>query len=722
MPGKRTLAKTVLEKTVRLIFRLYFKIVHRIEIEGLENVPKNTGKLIIISNHASYFDGPIIWAFLNLDFKILVDRATAQIPFLKPFMKNDFTIQIDPLNPYCLKEVIDIVNAGTPLLIFPEGRITTTGSFMKIYEGTGFIAYKTEARILPVYLKDTCLLATSKRPGRKKIFSKITMTIGKLQDPIKTDDSSGKIKRKKSASRIYEMMCDMYFKVHSKHGTLAKEFIRICKENKSRIVFNDVKGKKISYKKSLAAAFLLGDYFSGYKDENIGIMLPNLTITALLFMGLQLAKKVPAFLNYAGGTLSMKHAMDLADINAIITSREFLERIHFDMNSIKDKELIFVEDLQKCFKLKHKLTAKLKSMFPNLYYKSNVSENKNTAVILFTSGSEGIPKGVCLTHENIVCNIHQVLSKIDIRESDVVLNALPLFHSFGLTVGMLAPLFANASVFLYVSPLHYRVIPETAYSHNCTIMLGTNTFLNGYSKKANPYDFYSMRYVFCGAEALTDAVFDKYAKTYGIRVMTGYGATECSPVVSINNPLEYEYGSVGKILPGMEYKLKKEEGIDSKNGKAGRLYVKGKNVMKGYLKNETANRKFQVYDKGWYDTGDIVEITENNMLKIVGRLKRFAKISGEMISLTAVEDALCNVFGERKEIVIMAAADERKGEKLIAVVNNQKITLKEIREALKSKGFPELSHPREIKYIKNMPKLGSGKVNYIELKKIIEKQ
>ena len=346
-------------------------------------------------------------------------------------------------------------------------------------------------------------------------------------------------------------------------------------------------------------------------------------------------------------------------------------------------------------------------------------EEKETACVLFTSGSEGTPKGVCLSHENIITNVHQALSRIDVRETDYFLNALPIFHSFGLTVGVIIPLFSGTRAFLYANPLHYRIIPEIAYNEGCTILMGTNTFLNGYSKRANPYDFCSVRYVFCGAEPLQDALFERFAKVFGIRVMSGYGATECSPIVSIASALEHEYGTVGKVLPGIEYRLEPVEGIDPKGGSVGKLFVRGKNVMKGYLKNEEAMRKYLVEDEGWYDTGDMAEITETGFLKIVGRLKRFAKISGEMVSLTAVEEALAGAFGDRKDIAVMARTDEQKGERLIVVTNNPEVDLTRVREILRAKGFSDLACPKDIRFIKDMPKLGTGKVDYIALKALV---
>lgn len=717
MPGKRSLVESLLEKSAKTLFRAYFTLVHGIRIEGLENVPKNSGKLIVISNHASLLDGLIIWSFLDLDFKILVDRVRAQEALLKPFMNNKYTVQIDALNPYALKDVIEKVNGGTSLLVFPEGRLSTTGSLMKIYEGTGFVAYKTGAKILPVYLKNTYLTALSRKQGPKHIFARITMTIGKVREPINVDHLPPRKRKKEAVKSIYKMLTDICYEARNKPATLDREFIRICKENGNKMAFKDATRKEVSYRQALTGSYVLGGYFTRFKDKHIGLLLPNLTVTALVFMGLQLFKKVPAFLNYSSGPASLRKAMEIADLKVIVTSRQFLEKTKLDPGIFADKTLVFVEDLKNELRIVQKLTGIARSILgPS--GKIGGEEHKETALILFTSGSEGVPKGVCLSHENIISNIYQCMAKIDIRETDFVLNALPIFHSFGLTVGTLLPLFAGARVFLYVSPLHYRVVPEIAYDQNCTVMLGTNTFLNGFAKKAHPYDFYSMRYIFCGAEALSDAVFDKYARTFGIRVMSGYGATESAPVISINNPLECEHGTVGKIMPGIEYKLAAVEGIDPRNGTVGRLFVKGKNIMKGYLNNEAANHKYLVEDGGWYDTGDIVEITEDGFVRIAGRMKRFSKISGEMISLTALEEALINQFGERKETAVIAIPDEKKGEKLVLFANSPLVELKSVREILRAKGFSDLACPREIQYLQNIPKLGTGKTDYMKVKEI----
>jgi acyl-[acyl-carrier-protein]-phospholipid O-acyltransferase/long-chain-fatty-acid--[acyl-carrier-protein] ligase len=374
--------------------------------------------------------------------------------------------------------------------------------------------------------------------------------------------------------------------------------------------------------------------------------------------------------------------------------------------------LIYLEDVRAGITGSRKFLTLLRHVFnPQSAIRSSPSSG-STAVIVFTSGSEGVPKGVELTHGNILANIRQMLAVTDITDGDRLFNCLPLFHSFGLTVGTFLPLVRGIYVFLYPSPLHYRMVPAALYERDCTVFLSTNTFLNGYARKAHPYDFRSLRYLFAAAEKLQEATAQTWAQKFGVRILEGYGATECAPCLSVNTPLEPRYGSVGRLLPGMEYKLEPVEGVE--DGR--RLFVRGPNVMKGYL-NAEANTKFQALD-GWYDTGDIVSVDVEGYLHILGRMKRFAKVSGEMVSLSAVEDALAGAFphyGLRCQIAVITRPDEDKGEALIAVTNEPRLTLDEIRDAIKAKGLTNLSTPREIKAVKEIPKLGTGKVNYREL-------
>lgn len=718
MPGQCALVKALVEKVLKKLVRLYLRLFHRIKITGLENVPGQFDRLLIICNHASFLDAVILWTYLKPNLKILVDLGIARQWFMKLFPVNAHTLPIDSLNPYALKEAIQFVEQGWPLLIFPEGRISTTGGFMKIYEGAGLITFKTKAQILPIYL-DTYQTVFSRRRGRKRLFAPISMTIGKLQAPLELDYLPPKERKKEAARRIYGVFGELFYATHHKPTTLGREFIRLARQNKRKIAFKDVTRREISYSQALLSAGILGKYLAKYPDRTLGLLLPNLAVTALLFMGLQLAGKVAAFLNYAGGVKTLQQAMHLADIRVVITSRQFLERIKIGAEIFQGKTVVYLEDLEKEIGWRRKIQGWLTMFRPGSFFAGHKIKPSEIAVILFTSGSEGVPKGVGLTHENIIANIYQCLARLDVRENDFLLNPLPMFHSFGLTVGTLLPLFANAGVLLYINPLHYRIVPETAYEQNCTMLIATNTFLRGFGKRAHPYDFYSMRYIFCGAEALHPAVFETYAKVYGIRVLTGYGATECAPVLTMSNALENRSGTVGKFLPGIEYKILPVAGLAPRNGRVGQLYVKGRNVMPGYLNNAKANHKYLVEDQGWYDTGDVVEMTDDGFLIIRDRLKRFAKISGEMVSLTSVEEALTAGLTGRKEIAVLSLPDEVKGEKIVAVTNLPDLQLASVRATLKSQGFSSLVYPEKIMQMKEIPKLGTGKTDYVQLREMI---
>src|SRR5882672_1269495 len=409
----------------------------------------------------------------------------------------------------------------------------------------------------------------------------------------------------------------------------------------------------------------------------------------------------------------MLACVQLAGLRQVITSKVFIEKARLKLDLLVEGgvKFIYLEDLQQNITGSQKFLTLLRvRLAPHsiLHAKSRAGD---TAAILFTSGSEGAPKGVELTHGNILANIRQMLAVCDLQDWDRFFNALPIFHSFGLTIGTLLSLVRGCCVVLYPSPLHYRVIPTAFYHRDCTIMLGTNTFLNGYTRKANALDWRSLRYMFAGAEKLQDATATTWSQRFGVRVLEGYGATECGPCVSGNTPLVPKHGSAGKLLPGMEYKLERIEGVTE----GGRLFVRGPNVMKGYL-NADANANFQSLG-GWYDTGDIVRVDEEGFIFIQGRLKRFAKISGEMVSLTAVEDALAGAFphyGLRCQVAVIARPDEEKGEKLIAATNEPRLTLDEIRTVVRARGLPNLSIPREVKFVASIPKLGTGKTNHRE--------
>lgn len=336
------------------------------------------------------------------------------------------------------------------------------------------------------------------------------------------------------------------------------------------------------------------------------------------------------------------------------------------------------------------------------------------AVILFTSGSEGEPKGVVLSHANLMANIVQLSSRVDFNRQDIVFNCLPMFHSFGLTGGTLLPVLSGVRTFLYPSPLHYRIVPEMVYSSNATIMFGTDTFLQGYARMADPYDFFRMRYIFAGAEKVKDETRRLYMERFGVQVLEGYGATETAPALALNSAMHKKNGTVGRFLPGVEYRLEDVPGVME----GGRLYVRGPNVMLGYYKADDPGT-LQPPAEGWHDTGDIVAVDTGGFVKILGRAKRFAKIAGEMVSLAQVENMADAVWPGWQHAVI-AIPDQRKGEQLVLLTTNEAAARESLSSYAAQNGIPGLAVPSTILHSAKMPVLGTGKTDYPAVKALVE--
>jgi acyl-[acyl-carrier-protein]-phospholipid O-acyltransferase/long-chain-fatty-acid--[acyl-carrier-protein] ligase len=505
-------------------------------------------------------------------------------------------------------------------------------------------------------------------------------------------------------------------------ATLPQAIVETARRRPRQVILQDVSLQELTYRRLLVGANLLaGQWRERLSDteQRVGVLLPNVNAMPVTTLSLWAAGRIPAILNYSTGTSILVACARLAGLKHVITSKAFIRRAKLDLEPFKQAgiEMIFIEEVRaRITRLQRFLALLRQSLKPGLSTINSELATDRPAVILFTSGSEGDPKGVELTHRNLLANIRQMVSVIDLLETDRFFNALPLFHSFGLTVGLLLPLTRGVFVLLYPSPLHYRVVPSAFYNLDCTVFFGTNTFLNGYARKAHPYDFRRLRYLFAGAEKVQEATADLWMRKFGVRILEGYGATECSPCLSANLPMRPRHGSAGRFLPGIEHRLEPVEGVPE----GGRLFVRGPNIMRGYL-NPEANAKFQALG-GWYDTGDIVRIDADGFNFILGRLKRFAKVSGEMVSLAAVEDALAGTFpqyGLRFAVAVVARPDAARGERLMAVTNEPRLNLEEVRAAIHARGLNNLAVPREIKVLHDLPRLGSGKINHRELETMV---
>jgi acyl-[acyl-carrier-protein]-phospholipid O-acyltransferase/long-chain-fatty-acid--[acyl-carrier-protein] ligase len=700
---------------------LYGLSAHNLEVL---NTP---GPVLLLPNHVSWWDWLLIGVWLEDDWRFVTSSTTAELTwFHKCIMVNRRTFPVDMTSPYAVKHMAEYLHKGGRLVLFPEGRISTTGTLMKLYDGTGFLVAKTHAKVIVAFLRGAERLPFSRNPGRKQWFPRISVHLSQVLETPDLAGTSMSAARKRLTEWLRDRMIRQQFDTEMEFGppTLPAAIEERGRLLPGKVLLEDASMQQLSYRRLFTGAEVLSQRWEarlGDSRENVGVLLPNVNALPVTLLSLWAAGKTPAVLNYTTGPAILLACSRLSGLKQVITSRVFLEKAKLDVSGLEKAgiELIYLEDERARVSGRAKWGALLRNLArPTL--RGQQASADETAVILFTSGSEGDPKAVALTHRNVLANIRQMLAVIDLMETDRFFNALPLFHSFGLTVGLMLPLVRGVFVLLYVSPLHYKVVPSAFYNLNCTVLFGTNTFLNGYARKAHPYDFHNLRYLFAGAEKLQEATAQAWMRRFGVRILEGYGATECSPCLSANVPMRLREGTAGQFLPGIEYRLEPVEGVDSESGTVGRLQVKGPNIMQGYL-NPEANAKFLALG-GWYDTGDLVKILPEGYVQILGRLKRFAKISGEMVSLTAVEEALANAFPEyglKFAIAVVAKTDESRGERLIAVTNETKLTLDQIRGALRSAGLSNLAVPRELRQLHELPRLGTGKVNHRELAKVV---
>jgi acyl-[acyl-carrier-protein]-phospholipid O-acyltransferase/long-chain-fatty-acid--[acyl-carrier-protein] ligase len=701
---------------VQDVARFLFKFLLRLEVKGLENLPGEGQRAVIAPNHVSLLDGPLMHAVLPGHAAFAVDSGIATGWWAKPFLKLIRTYTLDPTRPIAARGLVNTLKSGQTIVIFPEGRITVTGGLMKVYDGTAMIAEKADAWIVPVriegpersplgYLRATQI--------KKTLFPKTTVTILKPRKIELPGELKGKLRRQVAGAKLQDIMIDSEVETARIDQTLFQALVEAAQKKASqKIAIEDPLGGAMSYRKLILGAQVLGRQLEreAALGEAVGVLLPNSAGVAVTFFALQTIGRVPAMLNFTAGAANLLAACTAAKVGVVLTSRAFIEKAR--LQPIVDKlservRIVYLEDVREKITFGDKLRGMLQGSKPQELRGPN-----NPAVILFTSGSEGLPKGVVLSHRNILANCAQCLARFAVNGEDKVFNVLPVFHSFGLTGGLMMPLVGGIPVYLYPSPLHYRIVPELVYGSNATILFGTDTFLNGYARSAHPYDFHKVRLIVAGAEAVKDRTRQIYAEKFGVRILEGYGVTETAPVLAINTPHANRVGTVGRLSPLMEAKLEPVPGIDE----GGRLFVRGPNVMLGYYRAE-APGVLEAPPDGWHDTGDIVTIDADGFIRIKGRAKRFAKIAGEMVSLAAVEVMAAEVWPNALSVVV-SIPDARKGERLVLLTQEKTAARDALLRHAKLKGAPELSVPADIMIVDAVPLLGSGKPDYVAAKEL----
>ncbi len=706
---------------IKGLMRHIAELLFRVRVNG--DLPDECKRLLIVANHESFLDGLLLGLFLPLDPVFVVHTGVVRNPLFRLVLTLVDYLAVDPTSPMAMKKVIRLIEDGRPVVIFPEGRITTTGSLMKTYDGPAFVAAKTGATLLPVRIDGAARSYFSRLAAHvpKRLFPQISLFLRPTTHIPMPVAPTARQRRRKAGEAMRRLMQDMIFATRPTQTLFEALLDAADIQGHRHALVEDLKQIEYSYRDLIKIALTLGRLTARHSapGERIGLLLPNLAPTLGLIFGLSAHRRIAAMLNYTAGVDGMQAACTAAQIRTILTSRAFVEQAKLGdkLAALQGVRLLYLEELREALTLADKLWLMLWALpFPRTALPAGSPED--AAVVLFTSGSEGKPKGVVLSHRALLANIAQIRAVVDFSINDKILNALPLFHSFGLTAGGLLPVLTGAKVFLYPSPLHYRVIPELAYDRNCTVLLGTSTFLGNYAKFAHPYDFYRLRYVIAGAEKLATTVRDIWFEKFGIRIFEGYGATETAPVLAVNTPMAFRSGTVGQFLPGLQHQLVAVPGIPT----GGMLHVKGPNLMSGYLRFEkpgVLQTPTSSVGEGWYETGDVVELDDDGFVKIVGRVKRFAKVAGEMVSLEAVEKLA--LAASSASHAASTQPDPTRGETILLFTTDQSLSREKLQAAARDGGWPEIAVPRRIIAVDALPLLGTGKIDYVTLKAWAEK-
>lgn len=713
-----------MQNFVRFCLRVFFRVFKtRCSIQFDEKkLPK---KGVYVSNHVSFLDPVLLFAFLPGNPVFALNGHLYRRKWIRFLMKTADICLFNPIEPGDIKELIAKVDSGRLVMIFAEGRVTENGGLMKIYEAPGLVADKSKAPIIPIWISGPQYGYFSKTKGKlpHRPLPKMKITVGKPRS-FKLKDELRR-QRDHISNEVYMILREMCFEVsYNPNISLFAQLMKTAKIHSKKGFFKrpyfveDIKREPNTYKDIIIKSFVIGKYFKRrtVPGEHVAMLLPNSIAALCTFFGLSAYDRVPVMLNFSVGARNMASMCKTAQAKKVITSLSFIKTAKMeavvDVLKADGYEVVFLEKMAKEIGLWSKINAFLRYKIKRVPHRDGGNKK---AVILFTSGSEGAPKAVVLSHANIISNIKQMSSIETINITDTVFNALPMFHCFGLTVGTLFPLLEGAKLFLYPSPLHYRVVAEIVYEIGATIMFGTDTFFRGYGKIAHPFDFHNIRFMFGGAEAVKPDTRNMWMERFGIRVLEAYGSTECSPVITANNRIFNRFGSIGKLLPALEYKINHVDGIE----KGGELWIKGPNIMQGYIMPDNPGVLVPL-EGGWYHTGDVVEIDEIGFVYIRDRIKRFAKIGGEMVSLNAVDEMVRKAYewmGGEFDYGVVAVPHESKGEQIVLVTNNRHVEQDVLHSYIRNNGMSELFLPRIILFRDKLPVFATGKADNVTLKK-----
>lgn len=695
---------------------LPFKFIYRIQDRDIREASNAPAPVIYVICHQSRLDPALMLALLPPDTLHILDEASARSGWMEPWRELARTIPFNPAHLFVSRRLVRLLKGKSRLAVYLPDAVEPDPRTFRLYRAVTRMAARADARIVPIFIGGARHLPFSLAPPQlapRRWFPKLTIT---ALPPLTVPELMERPTRLPTTASI--ALLDRMAQARFVASDPSRSLFRAVRDSAdcfgaSRIMFEDVVGPPKSYRDLLAGARALGRRFmrASHAGDAVGLMLPNSAAATMALLGLLSGGRAAAMINYSAGPASVTSGVRTAVVRTVLSSRAFVEKA--DLSNIVEAlekggaKLLWLEDLQQSISPAEKLLAGFLWRKP-LYRQ----DPERPAVMLLTSGSEGEPKAVVLSNRNLVANSMQVASRVAMSSQDRLLGVLPTFHAYGLTGGVILPLLLGIRTFLYPSPLHAKIIPEVASRFRPTIMFGTDTFLAAYARSAKDGAFSTLRLIVSGAEAVRPGTRRLWRERFGKEIVEGYGLTEASPVVAMNSLMHNREGTVGRLLPGIAVQIEPVDGISE----GGRLWISGPNVMAGYMASDRPG-ELQPPAGGWHDTGDIVTADREGNLIIRGRLKRFAKIAGEMVSLGAIEMQPRALWPEEDHAVV-SVPDQRRGERIVLVTTAADADMSQFRIAARSAGLAEIMFPDEMVKVAEIPKLATGKTDYVGARKL----
>ncbi len=675
-------------------------------------------RVLIVANLPSRSAGLLLGLYLRCRPLVVLPPDAARGPIERILSRLVDHIVLDVNNPAILKRLTRLLQQGRPVVTFPEGRINDGHSVLKVYPVPALAAINSGASIIPVAISTSSaeLGASRTRPTARGVLLRVLPPTR-----IENGQLGGRRRREQAILQLTRIMQQVRVAAFVRKPVFESVLDAIARYGRSREMIEDQDEQVRSYGTILKGSLVISRWIRRYTraGENVGMLLPNVIPSVCAVLGLSAAGRIPAIFNFTAGPAAVKSAAVAAGVRTVITSSKFVARAQLEplLDVLEDCRVIYLEDIRGELSLIDKLWLVTFA----LWFPRKVIEKpamNEPAVVLFTSGSEDRPKGVVLSHEAITSNIAQMRSVFDFSPQDKIFNPLPMYHAYSFTAGMMLSLITGTPMFLYVSPLKYRAIPELIYRRDCTVLFGTSTFLAFYAQNAQPMDFRKLRYVIAGGEKLSDEVASVWLRKFGLRIYEGYGATEAAPVISLATQENYSFGRVGRLLPGVEYRILRVEGIE----RGGVLHIRAPNLMLGYYRDTrpgVIEAPRSTMGAGWYDTGDVVDVDDAGLVTIFGRTKRFTKVAGEMVSLDVMEQVAGAASPGHRHAAI-TLLQKHGAETTVLFTTDALMTRARLAQAARSIGAPELAVARELVPVAEIPLLSNGKTDYVSLKSLVE--